>query len=393
MHNLIIYQAYLPRFFPSQHKLYIFQINLHFQPVLKDLGSNMDPEARKSICANKLEESKTKMRAFSKKRGRELFDNFEEIEKIETTLKLCRDDLMENLKTIENLKSANLKIKHSIDAKTRELEEKKKERGAHERRTESVLSKMKEEVKFYQDTLDTMSQETSNVTGQEEILRFIDDSIEEKERELECPICLEIATVPIFMCSESHVVCEKCYPKISRCAICRDPRTPKRHRYAEKIADEVIKLNSKRRIILKSNERETPGIRGQEVEAKPGPQSVLNSQQLFVSNLPPNCTEGAVTACFSVFGRVLRIKSDRRRGHWRTGARGVVTFADSGSVNRALNTETPIMLGGNRLELAITPSKVRKNSVEEHLDRETLFVNSPIRVRDRNLEIDRIFRL
>ena len=47
-----------------------------------------------------------------------------------------------------------------------------------------------------------------------ELLEYIDHQIEVKERELECPICLEMASVPIFMCDELHLICSSYRPKV-----------------------------------------------------------------------------------------------------------------------------------------------------------------------------------
>merc|ERR1712179_227277 len=54
-----------------------------------------------------------------------------------------------------------------------------------------------------------------------ELLEFIDNQIVEKEKELECPVCLEVACSPIFMCSEQHLICSTCRPKLSNCPECR----------------------------------------------------------------------------------------------------------------------------------------------------------------------------
>ena len=80
-----------------------------------------------------------------------------------------------------------------------------------------------------------------------ELLEFIENQIVEKEKELECPVCLEIACSPIFMCSgyEQHLICSTCRPKLSSCPECRVVYTGdyRRHRYAEKTAEELEKLN------------------------------------------------------------------------------------------------------------------------------------------------------
>ena len=49
-----------------------------------------------------------------------------------------------------------------------------------------------------------------------ELLDYIDQKIGVKERELECPVCLEVTSVPIFQCDESHLICSSCYPKVGR---------------------------------------------------------------------------------------------------------------------------------------------------------------------------------
>ena len=81
-----------------------------------------------------------------------------------------------------------------------------------------------------------------------ELLEFIDNQIKEKEKELECPVCLEVACSPIFMCSEQHLICSTCRPKLSNCPECRVVYTGKnrRHRYAEKTAEELERLKIKK---------------------------------------------------------------------------------------------------------------------------------------------------
>jgi len=81
-----------------------------------------------------------------------------------------------------------------------------------------------------------------------ELLEFIEDQVSEKERELECPVCLDVACSPIFMCSDQHLICSKCRPKLSNCPECRMEYRGKfiRHRYAEKTAEELERLKNKK---------------------------------------------------------------------------------------------------------------------------------------------------
>ena len=36
------------------------------------------------------------------------------------------------------------------------------------------------------------------------------DELREIERELECPVCMEIAKPPIYQCEEGHIICCHC---------------------------------------------------------------------------------------------------------------------------------------------------------------------------------------
>ena len=68
--------------------------------------------------------------------------------------------------------------------------------------------------------------------------------ISKKEEELDCPVCLETARVPIYMCSEQHIICSCSANKVSNCPQCREElaRPLKRHRYAEREVEELASL-------------------------------------------------------------------------------------------------------------------------------------------------------
>merc|ERR1712228_1087274 len=73
-----------------------------------------------------------------------------------------------------------------------------------------------------------------------ELLEYLQDSVEGKKKELECPVCLETAQIPIYMCQNSHLVCSDCLPKLKECPECRKkyPTPAMKHRYAEKLVEE-----------------------------------------------------------------------------------------------------------------------------------------------------------
>ena len=45
-------------------------------------------------------------------------------------------------------------------------------------------------------------------------LESIERKIEAKEKELECPVCFEVAAGPIFCCDDQHIICCNCRPKV-----------------------------------------------------------------------------------------------------------------------------------------------------------------------------------
>ena len=65
--------------------------------------------------------------------------------------------------------------------------------------------------------------------------------IEEKERDLECPVCFELCNKPIFMCDLSHQICKECKPKMKFCPQCREPykNHKMRHKVKEMTSDKL----------------------------------------------------------------------------------------------------------------------------------------------------------
>jgi len=75
-------------------------------------------------------------------------------------------------------------------------------------------------------------------------IKFLREAIEKKEEDLTCPICLERANPPIFMCPASHLICSTCAPRVQKCPECREelPTPLWRHRFAEKASLELDDL-------------------------------------------------------------------------------------------------------------------------------------------------------
>ena len=69
---------------------------------------------------------------------------------------------------------------------------------------------------------------------------------------MEFPVSFELASAPIYLCSEEHLVCSTCRPKISQCPECREiyREAYKRHRFVEKAAEKLESLYRERVEVL-----------------------------------------------------------------------------------------------------------------------------------------------
>jgi len=82
-----------------------------------------------------------------------------------------------------------------------------------------------------------------------ELKEFILGQLAEKKKQLECPVCLEVSTPPILMCSLQHLICKDCRQQVKKCPVCRGGfrgrGAPRKHRLAEQVSEEIEKLNLK----------------------------------------------------------------------------------------------------------------------------------------------------
>jgi len=77
---------------------------------------------------------------------------------------------------------------------------------------------------------------------------FLLESIEQKEALLECPVCFNTASPPIYKCSREHLICSVCLPRMNgKCPTCRIPNRGNREpfRLAEENYRELLKLRRK----------------------------------------------------------------------------------------------------------------------------------------------------
>ena len=71
-----------------------------------------------------------------------------------------------------------------------------------------------------------------------------DDELRELEKELECPVCMDISRPPIYQCEEGHILCSACKPLLTQCPSCaKEYSNPViRCRFAEKLSESSRKL-------------------------------------------------------------------------------------------------------------------------------------------------------
>ena len=140
-----------------------------------------------------------------------------------------------------------------MEKKQKKLEEEKNTLEVEKRSLSDRRKKTTGEIKSLEDSLNKYVEATKDLVSKLELgpalannnlIIFLTKSIEEKEAALACPVCLETAAAPIFMCQQQHLICSSCQPRVTSCPECREAYQgpPRRHRYAERDAEELKKL-------------------------------------------------------------------------------------------------------------------------------------------------------
>ena len=85
---------------------------------------------------------------------------------------------------------------------------------------------------------------SANVNMKEAKKKARSAELKEIERELECPVCMEVSRPPIYQCEEGHIICSSCKPLLKVCPHnCGQKYSEPaiRCRFAEKLADRYFK--------------------------------------------------------------------------------------------------------------------------------------------------------
>ena len=124
-------------------------------------------------------------------------------------------------------------VKHIMNSTRRQLEDLTASKLTESKKD---ISKLKEELEQLQTDVnkETLEKEEEKPPNQAQmLLDYISQKILTKMQEVECPVCLEQASTPIFMCQDlQHLVCSSCRPRLKECPECRQVYrgAPKRHR-------------------------------------------------------------------------------------------------------------------------------------------------------------------
>ena len=171
------------------------------------------------------------------KRGKQKLEIKEQMRQLET-----------ELNAIQNKDTEEKEAKDKLDKKKNKLEEFMDTFRKEAKETAAVfqteIKTLKESLDNFQINLsDEKSEGKIHVDNPEHLLlKFIESEIEDLEKELECPVCFNLATSPIFKCDDDHLICSSCKVKLMSCPQCREdyPKEgARRFRGAERQAEKL----------------------------------------------------------------------------------------------------------------------------------------------------------
>ena len=186
----------------------------------------------------KLQALKDSDQSLVAKKGEEMAALLSAVETSEEEKHLKMKQVAANEATIRELQGKNERLFaeiENIDEKLTKIRNKKKKlenyldlKVCESKRARSLLKKEAEEIKGKIEALDkvkTLQPKTPELLVEIDRqikaklvghIEEIDRQIEAKEKELECPICFDVASPPIFRCDELHIICSDCRPKVEK---------------------------------------------------------------------------------------------------------------------------------------------------------------------------------
>ena len=142
------------------------------------------------------------------------------VEKKLAQLQISRDDFLREVeekfeemqKTKEDQETKLAKLLVKKEKLEKYLDEKSRENHARKLQLENEI----EEIKTALEETPSGQTGTSDESLKKWMLQHFDNQIESMKEKLECPICFDLASAPIFCCLEQHLICSDCLPKVKR---------------------------------------------------------------------------------------------------------------------------------------------------------------------------------
>jgi len=130
----------------------------------------------------------------------------------------------ENEAILDN-KRAKRDISTQNEKETLKRMRKREELGSLRNKMAKLEEEMEETVVVASDRLERENDDLVKATTMKNqaIRDFLNATILEKEALLECPVCFQTATPPIYKCSKEHLICCQCFPRMknNKCPTCR----------------------------------------------------------------------------------------------------------------------------------------------------------------------------
>lgn len=210
---------------------------------------------------NMLEENITRLTDFAAAKSEAIGQmNQDRVTKMQV-MSQSQEKLREQKISLENHIERQKKIIEELEADVLEVDSKLKRSTEKEARmmmyldmniadASSQLTQFGKEKDDLEGRLDQVENKLRGNRRKERLLT-IHTQILRLQTNLECPICAETASTPIYQCREGHTVCSSCVYKIARCPMCRqDGPVNVRNRYAENDSQELAKLLAERDAIM-----------------------------------------------------------------------------------------------------------------------------------------------
>ena len=150
-------------------------------------------------------------------------DEKQAVEKKLAQLQISRDDFLREVeKKLEEMQKAKKDQESKLSkllVKKEKLEKYLDEKSGENKARKLQLEKEIEEIKTALEEIppgQTGQTGTSEESLKKWMLQHFDNQIKSMKEKLECPICFDLASTPIFCCHQQHLICSDCLPKVKR---------------------------------------------------------------------------------------------------------------------------------------------------------------------------------